>query len=239
MTISEMMTEFDLILDRIDSLSYPDLTPEEKKHLLDLGASDEIKSRYEGSGPRNRAFEQSRKRTDDLRLIVKSDLTIVAVLNPNLTVSSSGGVQFQVYEATFPTDYWFLLKHMVRVNYEDCKEESAFVWKTPKETEQDDIFVALEDPFNRPSVERPLTVTEGNLLQIYVPDNVSISSVRITYIKKPRSIEKDPFYADENTEYSELSSNMHNEVVRRAVNLALASIGDVTATQLSENVTNN
>jgi len=67
-------------------------------------------------------------------------------------------------------------------------------------------------------------VTEGDKIQIYVPNGASVTEVRMTYLRKPRSILSDPFYAVETTEYQEFPSHVHDDIVRQARTIALEDI---------------
>lgn len=217
------MRDVKVLLDKEDRQSFPDLQPEHIKLFLDLAATRKEKQVYGRMNPKKEGFEESRKRKDDLRLLVKT-ATVPTVQNPQASISSGGGVEFTAWEGTFPGDYRFLLKTLAKVVYADCDDDSTFVEVTPKEVQQDDVYEAIKDPFNRPSILRPLAVTEGNVTQVYVPASASVSQIRLTYLRNPRSILSDPFYANENTEYQEFPSHVHDEIVREAVTLVLEDL---------------
>lgn len=223
MTIAELIRDFKVLVDKEDRESFPDLQPEHIKLFLDPSATRKQKQIYGRTNPKREGFEESRKRKDDLRLLVKTG-TSAAVQNPSASISSGEGLEFKVWEATFPSDYRFLLKTLAKVVYADCSDEETYVEVSPKEVQQDDVYAAIIDPFNRPTVLRPLAVTEGNLTQIYVPAGTSVPQIRLTYLRNPRSILTDPFYANENTEYQEFPSHVHDEIVREAVTLALEDL---------------
>lgn len=81
MTISEMHTAFKVELDKTSSLELPAFEPEEIDYWLNQGISKFVKNRYDGLNSKNKGFEQSQKRTDDL-----APLIFRKVISPNNTV---------------------------------------------------------------------------------------------------------------------------------------------------------
>jgi hypothetical protein len=78
----------------------------------------------------------------------------------------------------------------------------------------------LSNPLNKPKRDRPLAFQAGELVSIYLPEKCSTSTVLLDYVRRPR-----PFNADLGW-ITELGSNLHINIVNRAVEFAMASIGD-------------
>ena len=72
MTTTEMILEFKLASDNLDSSIIPDLRPEHILYYLNEAQLRFIKTRYQGNNLYKTSFEQVQKRTDDLNNIKKS-----------------------------------------------------------------------------------------------------------------------------------------------------------------------
>lgn len=116
MTVQEMHTAVKLLLDKADSLNYPNYKSEEIDFFLNLAQDRFVKHRYDGAQSRNRGFEETQKRMDDLRNIASNaqltpQAAQVGVNYPNgrfVTLPSTPAVDkylFSITEqitATFP-----------------------------------------------------------------------------------------------------------------------------------------
>ncbi|GAH17195.1 unnamed protein product, partial [marine sediment metagenome] len=75
MTLAEMHIQFKLGLDKTDSLNYPNFEPEEIDLWLDNAQGRFVKTRYVHNN-KSETFEETQKRTDDLRTIV-TEVTLI------------------------------------------------------------------------------------------------------------------------------------------------------------------
>ena len=89
-----------------------------------------------------------------------------------------------------------------------------------KFSQQDDIFALLSDPFNTTKHTAPLTTFRGQAIDIYTNDLFIISSVKITYIRRPREISLS-LGVD-----CELPDHTHQEIVSMTVSSILEEISD-------------
>jgi hypothetical protein len=116
MTISEMHVAFKLGLDKTNSLDYPSFLPEEIDFWLNQAIRRFVKTRYSGLNVKREGFEQSQKRIDDLRTLVR-ELTIpctsTGAVKPNAYVLTSGFTNSQFYTAP----YWLSLGEEVLIHY--------------------------------------------------------------------------------------------------------------------------
>jgi hypothetical protein len=74
MNIDEMHIAFRIGLDKTTSGSYPDFLPEEIDYWLNIATREFVKTRYSGANSKQEAFEQTQKRTEDLKTLVKNTL---------------------------------------------------------------------------------------------------------------------------------------------------------------------
>ena len=84
-----------------------------------------------------------------------------------------------------------------------------------KFSQQDDIFRLLDDPFNSTTHTSPLTTIRGSFIDIYTNAIFITSSIKITYLRKPQSINLSLGYN------CELPDHTHEEVIAMAASSIL------------------
>ena len=130
-TVGQLKLSYKLKLDKIDSSAYPDIQDSEIAYWLDEAADRFVKQRYERNNIKRKGFEESQKRTDDLRVAVKTE---------NIAAIPGSGNTFLI---SLPDDYRYLVKIRLNITY-DCNGVETADTVTPKQVEQDDIHVLLE-----------------------------------------------------------------------------------------------
>lgn len=224
MIINQLILSFKLKLDKLDSQAYPDILDEEIRFWLDEGADRFVKQRYERNNLKRKGFEETQKRTDDLRATVRTvDINAVAsgIYPPDVA-----------YEVPLPTAganrYRYLLKLQVLVRGDDCNDASQDTWETPHQVQQDDVNALIADPFNTPTPERPLFTIEGNNLVFFTDGVFQVISAKVTFIRLFDKLQPgtptSAVYALGTTEYVELSEDTHEEVVDISVKMALENV---------------
>ena len=221
-TVGQNILSFKLKLDKIDSQAYPDINPQEIRYWLDEAADRFVKQRYGRNNIKLKGFEESQKRIDDLRQAVVTE-DVAAAVFPIYT---------NAYSSVIPACYRYLLKLMVQVEYVDCNGDTVTTWSTPKQVQQDDVNALLEDPFNKPTVERPLVTFERDNLLVYTDGVFTILQTKMTYLRLFRKLQlgvvncdgSSDVYQDTTLEYTELAPDVHEEIVDIAVKMALENI---------------
>lgn len=114
MTSSEMHIRFKLGVDKLDSLSSPNLASEVVDILLNRAQERIVKQRMSGLNVHRTSFEETQKRRDDLRVLMTN-----AVLTP--AAPTSDNKPYGVF-VTLPTNplYWFATNEEVDVYYKPC-----------------------------------------------------------------------------------------------------------------------
>ncbi len=111
-----MHTEFKVGIDKTDSLNVPNFEPEERDLWLNKAQQRFILQRYGGSNPKRQSFEETEKRSNDLReLIVNNSLSPLPF---DSSVNKTNGV-FVDLSGTTDT-YWFAVNEEADVTYTDC-----------------------------------------------------------------------------------------------------------------------
>jgi hypothetical protein len=232
MTISEMHIAFKLGLDKTESLQYPSFLPEEIDFWLNQAIRKFVKTRYSGVNSKREGFEQSQKRIDDLRSLVR-ELTIpcsvgtTGVNKPNSYVLTNG-----FSNAVFlvePALYWLSLGEEVKISYTSTNARPG-VPATIKRVgvtgiTANDYRWKIDDPL-APHVlhydeAKPLRLFYNNTIEFITDGNYSITEAYLRFIKQPKEVD---VTATVGTADCDLAEHTHDEVVSLAIQLALENI---------------
>jgi hypothetical protein len=216
MTNAEMILEFKLTLDKVDSSSYPDFESEEVYFFLNEAQEKLVKTRYSRNNIYKSGFEEIQKRTDDLsNIVVTNYASITSVTTETNIYKIDINTLYTDESHTTPSTetYMFYLRSRPRVVKTGCA--SKYVNKV-KLVQQDDLAYILEDPFNKPTLLEPILYFERGNIYLVTDGTFTVDKCKLTYIKRPNKI-------DENTD-CELAEHLHKEIVQLAVNVALESI---------------
>jgi acetylglutamate synthase len=189
MTFAEAHEKIDVIIDKHD---LPWFEPEEKDIFLNFAQQEFVNQRYS-------EFEVNEKRRQDIRTLI--------------TTFSAGAVS----SITVPSDMLFVLSLKGTFNVVVCGQT------VEREThirpmQHDDVNKIINDPFNVPTNDEPVYVTNANTLTI-LSDNTAIST-ELTYIKEPLVIDA----VTNPTGVFSTPTYTHNEIVNIAVRKILGSI---------------
>lgn len=232
MNITEMHLAVQQGVDKINSFQADTLLSEEIDLELNKAINKFVNLKYGKNNLYGKGFEESQKRVDDLRVLIKD-------VDLKLSFRDTTINDINTYISTeLPTDYRFLLKSLAVVTHKStCKALDARQQKQPgflfdtdadaiqrkasmKFIQQDDILSILSDPFNTTKKERPLITIEHDSIIVYTNDIFIIDSVKLTYIKNP-SIVSLSLGVD-----CELASQTHQEIIDMAINSILEGISD-------------
>ncbi|HEY8364244.1 MAG TPA: hypothetical protein VIK84_01620 [Haloplasmataceae bacterium] len=216
MTNTEMILEFKLTLDKVDSSSYPDFADEEIYFFLNESQDRIIKTRYSRNNLYKSGFEEIQKRIDDLSNIVVTNyaaVTSVSTETNTYKIDISTLYTDEAHTTPSTESYMFYLRSRPRVVKTGCT--SKYINKV-KLVQHDDLAYILEDPFNKPILLEPVIYFERGDIYLVTDGTFTIDKCKLTYIKRPAKI-------DEDTD-CELAEYLHKEIVQMAVNIALESI---------------
>ena len=218
MTLAEMHIEFKLGLDKTDSLNYPNFEPEEIDLWLNNAQGRFVKTRYVHD-TKGETFEETQKRTDDLRTIVTEVTLIPSVIQ---TPTKPNGILFDLPNGTIggPDIYWFAINEECEIRYEDCNgswvDERTGVYAT----QHDDYDKLIDDPFNKPNRGVVLRLMHGTWAELITDGTYTINQYFLRYIRKPITLDIINFPLMS----CELADHTHQEIVNGAVSLALENI---------------
>ena len=181
------------------------------------------KTRYSGINAKSEGFEQSQKRIDDLRNLVKS-----------VTFTTEIFKQGNSYRVTLPDDYVFLLGDTAGIqpsdDYNDpcweIDEDGNYVVKrndtieASVETLDRQLNNSLSEHLLKYSTARPLRLIQGNEVLLFTDGKYKVSEYLLTYLSRPEHLDSKNIT---NTEYTSLPEHTHMEIVKMAVQLYLAT----------------
>ncbi len=211
-----MHTEFLVLIDKSNSLEYPDFRPEEIDLYLNKAQESIVKERFSGNNPQKYSVEETQKRLDDLRNLVKNKNTVVV---PGSTVDNKPNGRF----ISVPSDYWFTMQDEATIVV-SCGTELVNKRIRVISITHDRYNMIINDPFNKPG--------DDFLVKLFVDDNKveiitgdSNATVSNTIIYHLRYIAKPVEMSFTNSIDCVLSEHLHREIIDYAVNLALEGIG--------------
>ncbi len=214
MTIGDAHQAFKLELDKIDSLNYPNLLPEEIDYFLNKAQENFVKQRYGNTNNKRQSFEQSQKRTDDLKALVKN-----AILTPASNVPDNIDPNAQFVE--LPVDYWFTVQERCKIGHPTCHNTSIIETVEVDVIDHDNFNKIISNPFRKPNNSKVLRIMAYNQTELIHAPQVTIFEYYLRYLKKPIQVS-----LSGNITF-ELSDHTHEEIVNEAVSLALESIESI------------
>lgn len=181
------------------------------------------KTRYSGINFKAQGFEQTQKRIDDLRTLIKNNKYSQNAINKGDRNS---------YSVELPEDYVLLLGDTAGIQPSDLNE----CWETNErgeyiikytdtlestiETLDRQLSNSLSEHKLKYCQARPLKLIQDNNVILYTDGNYKISEYQITYLAKPSKIDSSNIT---NLEYTDLPEHTHMEIVKMAIQIYLAT----------------
>lgn len=181
------------------------------------------KTRYSGINFKAQGFEQTQKRIDDLRTLIK---------NKKYTEDSINKSDRNSYSVELPEDYVLLLGDTAGIqpsNLNECwetNERGEYIIKytdtleSTIETLDRQLSNSLSEHKLKYCQARPLKLIQDNNVILYTDGKYKVSEYEITYLAKPSKINSSNIT---NTEYTDLPEHTHMEIVKMAIQIYLAT----------------
>lgn len=129
-----MHRAFRLGLDKLDGVNYPNFRPEEIDVLLNQAQNRYVKQRYGINNIKRQSFEETQKRTEDLKELVRQSV-IIPTANSG-QVNNGNNITTNSVFCTLPTEHWFTIWERVIINSSRCTTESIVVYYPESSVEQ-------------------------------------------------------------------------------------------------------
>lgn len=225
MTIRQFQIEFERRLQLMD----PELVLKNKLNsdtifsFINEAIDKFYKTRYSGINSKQEGFEQSQKRIDDLRTLIKT-------VEYRDDINSSNNE----YSIDLPKDYTLMLGDTVSIQpTDDCNnpcwpldDRGEYVEKTADtiETTIENIDRQLNNSLSEHVLKycsaRPLRLIQGNTIKLFTDGKYKVSKYVLTYLSSPVFIDSSKITNDE---YASLPEHTHMEIVKMAVQLYMAT----------------
>lgn len=223
MLLSTIHRDIKIFLDKVDSSAYPEFEDGEIDVFINEGIKRLVNQKYGGNNPLRTSFEETQKRTEDLKSLVVTKYFPVVLS----TVYTS---PFKVYKTNLdqaysdssliipsPEKYLFFTKCVANVIENNCNSFAKI-----KQIQQDDLTEVILDPFNKPKGNKVVSFFEEGTLCFAVDTVKTLEKVLITYIKKPALVNKGT-YGFPLVE-CDLDEHLHSEVIQVTVGIMLENI---------------
>jgi hypothetical protein len=209
MTAREMQIAFELEIDFNDPTVKP--TSVEIFYWINKAIETFIKTRWDGNNSKGEGFEQTQKRIDDLRTLVKE-----------VTISTgSGTIKPYSYTATLPADYMFTLGEEVTITTVGTSPITSRqgVTETTVDKYTDDLVNPFSEHIYHNKWARPLRLFRSTLVELISDGTYTIPSYYIRYIAKPTVVALPSTSCD-------LPEQTHYEIVKIATKMYLERVKD-------------
>ena len=226
MTITEMHQSFRFGMDKLDNLNYPNFLPEEIDLLLNQAQDRFVKQRYGITNTKRTSFEETQKRTDDLRELVRAvDITG----DPKVAENINNNARF----FALPRDYWFIIQERIEQHCDKCNDH--YIEYTDPDTgdsyrqypvkyaevrpishvEFDKVSL---DAFKQPDYYKVLRLMYEDKSEIICSPLCNVTTYKLRYIKNPEQMSLST------PTNCELAEHTHQEIVDEAIKIALEGI---------------
>ena len=208
MTIAEAHQEFKFRLDKMDALNYPNFLPEEIDLILNNAQQRFVKQRYGLNNIKRQSFEETEKRTEDLK-----NITVNAVLTP--LAYAADNIDTTARFLTLPTNHWFTVQERCNITCTICGSPvTQLVEVIP--ISPSEFSKVIKDPFKQPTETKVLRLMEAGRVELI--SSCTIVDYRMRYIKQPATVSITSGVT------FELSEHTHSEIIDLAVVIALEGI---------------
>lgn len=225
MTITEAHLQFKMILDKNDSLNYPNLLPEEIDLFLNMAQEIFIKQRYGITNTKKQGIETTQKRTEDLKALIKN-----AVLTP--LANTSENIDANANFVTLPEDHWFIIEERCDIIYNDCKNKSTSSRVKVITINHDEFYNCMENPYRKPNTEGVLRLMENGKVELIHSSDSVVNKYYLRYLKEPIKVD-----ISTNTTF-ELSPHTHSEIINIGVDMCLEDLESKRIQSHSQLITN-
>jgi len=212
-----MHTAFRLELDKVNSLQYPDFTSTEIDYWLNRAIREFVKTRYSGVNLKREGFEQSQKRIDDLRTLVRE---VTVPCTTNNAIKPNGYVLLDGFDnVVFAANpYWLSLGEEVSIT----PTGGSTIRQGVTEVTSDEYRFEIDNPYSTFRLHygnaKPLRLFYNNTIEFISDGGYTISYAYIRYIKSPKVV------AYTTVVSCDLPEGTHDEVVLLGVRMALENI---------------
>ena len=222
MLISEIHRYFKVLVNKLDTLNYLNFEPEEIDLLLNQAMFRIIEQRAYGTNPKNESLEETQKRIDDLKNIVKSYSTSTFTTNTDNKLNGKF--------VNLPTDYRHAIHEECLITYSDCNSVTRTKRVPIKPITHDRYNTIINDPFNKPYEDLVLRLAHAKVAATEVFELLSdgvftVTTYYLRYLQTPTSMQYGTTYSTPTTDVEcVLGEHLHREIAEAAAKIAIETI---------------
>ncbi len=227
MLIEDFHRNFKFSLDKMDGLNYPNFLEEEIDILLNQAQDRFVKQRYGNNNLKRTSFEETEKRTEDLRKVIETYR--IYGYTPN-----SESIVYNSSMSPLPSKHWFTIWDRALIKCPTCNQTikrgvgalgiggtsetliGQYVEVRPiSHLELDKV---INDPFKGPDQTKVLKLIYKDQVELILPEQCELVSYESRYIREPVRMSLI------NDITCELAEHTHDEILNLAVQIALEGI---------------
>ena len=216
MNITNMHTEFKLLMDKSDAAGAPNFLSLEIDRFLNAAIEKFITKRAFGNNPRRLGFEEDQKRRDDLRELVGTY---------SISIEDTGEDDDNKPNGVFvelPEDYRHAINEEGTMTIGEVDHRVGI-----KPITHDRYNKIINDPFNKPNKKSLYRLdvakaedSNAGRVEIIIPAGYKLSTYMLRYLKTHVKVDKT------DSVDCNLAEHTHREIVRMAVVEALQNVED-------------
>lgn len=224
---------FKILLNKLDTLNYQNLLPEEIDIFLNQAMFKFIENRAYGLNPKGDSLEETQKRVDDLRNIIFSVTTTSTSFTTTAENKPNG------LFVPLPSDYRHAIEEECTISYTDCNGVTRTKRVEVVPITHDRYNRIKKDPFNKPyedlilrlgyaSTGTTADAAAGNSspsFELLTDGTYTITTYYLRYIATPIEMRNGAEYSTPTTNQGcVLSDHTHRELVELATQAAIETI---------------
>lgn len=222
MSISEIHQYFKLLVNKMDTLNYQNMLPEEIDIFLNQAMFKLIENRAYGTNPKGESLEETQKRVDDLKNITFSYSTSTFTTDSNNKTNGKF--------VSLPSDYRHAIQEECLITYTDCNDISRTKTIEIVPITHDKYNRIKKDPFNKPYedlvVRLPYAkVNNLETFELITDGTYTITTYYLRYLNTPTSMQYGTTYSTPTTDVDcPLSEHLHREICELAAQSVIETI---------------
>jgi hypothetical protein len=224
MLISEIHYIYKIAVDKVDTLSTPNLLPEEIDVILNESQAKYIQQRANGTNIKRESLEETQKRLDDLKDITE-DFSATTFITNSKNKPNGKFVEL-------PANYLRAMEEDAEIQIIDCHGNSVITRVPVKPVTHDRYNRVIRDPFNKPfegevsrlGFGKSPTGTRG-FFELITGENCILNTYYLRYLRKPVQMRYGTAYQTPTTDIQcEFDDQQQREIIALAVKDTLEKI---------------
>jgi len=199
-------------------LDLPSFEREEIDYWLNEAIRKFVKTRYSGLNSKNEGFEQTEKRINDLRTLIKEEFLTVSSGTTDVDKPNSYKANLSALTYT----YWLAISDEVTIQYTKLGGGTETKRQGTTQCTADTYRSHIDDPYSEHRLHyesaKPLRLIKENYVELITDGNYSITKYFLRYITKPTEV----VYSTVTD--CDLPDHTHNEIVKIAASMALENV---------------